>query len=141
MDDDEVQEPEVGNASVHPMTSAPSSGLNKTDLIRQFPCAFAGKVGQLEGKYHIKLDATISPVQHASQQVPVALRDHLEAALGKMTKQGIIAPVTAPTPWISCLVVVPKKNGMLRLCLNPKDLKKAVQWEHYPLPTNEDLAT
>ena len=58
-----------------------------------------------------------------------------------MTEQGIIAPVTAPTPWVSSLVVLPKKNGMLRLCLDPKDLHKAVLREHYPLPTIEDVAT
>ena len=58
-----------------------------------------------------------------------------------MTEQGIIAPVTAPTPWVSSLVVVPKKNGMLRLCLDPKDLNKFVQREHYLLPTIENVAT
>ena len=85
-------------------------GLNKADLIRQFPPVFAEKVGQLEGEYHIKLDATLSPVQHAPRRVPVALRDQLKAELDKMTEQGIIAPVTAPTPWDSSLVAVPKKN-------------------------------
>ena len=79
-------------------------------------------------------------VQHAPRRVPVALRDQLKAELDKMTEQGIIAPVTAPTPWDSSLVAVPKKNGMLRLCLDPEDLNKAVQREHYPLPTIEDVA-
>ena len=60
-----------------------------------------------------------------------------------MAKQDIIAPVTKPTPWISSMVVVvPKKNGALRICLDPKDdLNKAIQREHYPLPTIEDIAT
>ena len=141
MDNNEIHKPEVGNAPVSTMTSASSSGLNRADLIRQFPRIFAEEVGQLEGEYHIKLDATISPVQHAPRRVPVALRDQLKAELDKMTEQGIIAPVTAPTPWVSSLVVVPKKNGMLRLCLDPKDFNKAVQREHYPLPTIEDVAT
>ena len=141
MDNDEIHKPKVGNAPVYTMTSASSSGLNRADLIRQFPRVFAEEVGQLEGEYHIKLDATISPVQHAPRRVPVALRDQLKAELDKMTEQGIIAPVIAPTPWVSSLVVVPKKNGMLRLCLDPKDLNKAVQREHYPLPTIEDVAT
>ena len=141
MDNDEIHRPEVGNAQVYTMTSASSSGLNRADLIRQFPRVFAEEVGQLEGEYRIKLDTTISPVQHAPRRVPVALRDQLKAELDKMTEQGIVAPVTAPTPWVSSLVVVPKKNGTLRLCLDPKDLNKAVQREHYPLPTIEDVAT
>ena len=141
MDNDELHKPEVGNASVYTMKSASASGLNKADIIRQFPRVFAEEVGQLEGEYHIKLDTTIFPVQHAPRRVPVAQRDQLKAELDKMTEQGIITPVTAPTPWVSSLVVVPKKNGMLRLCLDPKDLNKAVQREHYPLPTIEDIAT
>ena len=31
--------------------------------------------------------------------------------------------------------------GTLRICLDPKDLNKAIQREHYPLPTIEDIAT
>ena len=39
------------------------------------------------------------------------------------------------------MVVVPKKNGALHICLDPKDLNKAIQHEHYPLPTIEDITT
>ena len=39
------------------------------------------------------------------------------------------------------MVVVPKANGKLRICLDPKDLNRAILWEHYPLPTIEDIAT
>ena len=58
-----------------------------------------------------------------------------------MVKQDITAPVMTPTPWVSSLVVVPKKDGKIRLCLDPKDLDQAIQREHYPLPTVEDVAT
>ena len=50
-------------------------------------------------------------------------------------------PVTQPTPWINSIVVVPKKDGSLRICLDPKDLNRAIQREHYQLPTIEDIAT
>ena len=39
------------------------------------------------------------------------------------------------------MVVVTKKSGQLRLCLDPKDLNDAIQREHYPLPVIEDVAT
>lgn len=58
-----------------------------------------------------------------------------------MVEQDIIAPVTTPTRWVSSLVVVPKKDGKIRLCLDPKDLNQVIQREHYPLPTIEDVAT
>ena len=46
-----------------------------------------------------------------------------------------------PTAWISSLVIVPKRNGGLRICLDPQDLNRAILREHYPLPTIEDVAT
>ena len=79
----------------------------------------------------------MSPIQHA----PVAVRAGLKEELDRMTEQEIIAPVTAPTPWVSSVVVVPKPNWKLRICLDPKELNKAIQREHYPLPTIEDVAT
>ena len=39
------------------------------------------------------------------------------------------------------MMVVPKANGKLRICLDPKDLNQAILQEHYPLPTIEDIAT
>lgn len=39
------------------------------------------------------------------------------------------------------MVVVPKRNGSLHICLDPKDLNRAIQHYHYPLPTIKDIAT
>ena len=61
--------------------------------------------------------------------------------LDDLVKQQIIAPVTEPTPWINLMEVVPKKNGTLRICLDPKDPNHYIQRKHYQLPTIEDIAT
>ena len=71
----------------------------------------------------------------------MAIREQLKDTLTRLTEQEIIQPVTEPTAWINSMVVVPKKNGSLRICLDPKDLNKAIQRHHYPLPTIEDIAT
>lgn len=117
------------------------NSMSKESILERYPEVFSENVGQLEGEYHIKVDSTVNPVQHAPRRVPVALRDRLKSELERMVEQEIIYPVTTPTPWVSSLVVVSKPNGKLRLCLDPKDLNKAIQREHYPLPTIEDVAT
>ena len=71
----------------------------------------------------------------------MSVREQLKSELQRLTERDILAPVTAPTPWVSSLVVVRKKEGRLRLCLDPKDLNQAIQRERYPLPTIEDVAT
>ena len=95
----------------------------------------------LEGTYHISFDSTHVPEQHIPRRIPVAIREQLKNTLEDLTKQGIVEPVTEPAPWISSMVVVTKKNGTLRICIDPKDLNKAIRQEHYPLPTIEGVAT
>ena len=98
-------------------------------------------MGRLESEYRIRLDSKIDPVQHAPRRVPVALREQLRKTLEELVQQDILAPVTQPTEWISSMVIVPKKDGKLRICLDPQDLNRAIQREHYPLPTIDEIAT
>ena len=43
-----------------------------------------------------------------------------------------------PTPWVSQLVLTKKKNGQIRICIDPQELNKALLREHYTLPVLED---
>ncbi len=95
----------------------------------------------MDGEYHMRIDPQADPVQHAPRCVPVVVREQLRSTLEELVLQDIIAPVTQPTPWISSMVAVPKKNGRLRLCLDPQDINKTIQREHYPLPTIEKITT
>lgn len=57
-----------------------------------------------------------------------------------MERQGIITKVTEPTDWVNALVVVEKpRTGALRICLDLRDLNKAIRRPHYPLPTLDDV--
>ena len=88
-------------------------------MVKNFPAVFSNGIGKLNGEYHIRLSAEVTPVQHAPRRVPMAIRDKLKRTLDEMVT-GIIVPVTEPTQWISSMVVVPKKNG---ICL---DLNAAI---------------
>ena len=57
-----------------------------------------------------------------------------------MEKLGVIHKAEEPTEWVSSLVVVEKPNGKVQLCLDPQDLNKAIQREHYPMQTVEEVA-
>ena len=46
---------------------------------------------------------------------------------------------TEHTEWVSLIVVVPKKNGKLRVCINLKKVNAATIKDHYPLPIAEHL--
>ena len=83
----------------------------------------------------------MKPVQHAPRRIPVALRNKLRIELLRLQEEGILVPVTEPTEWVSSMVAVLKKDGSLRVCLDPKDLNRAIQREHYQLPTIEDISS
>ena len=143
-DNDEINKPKIGSAPVYTIANNDSknSPISKEELIATYPKVFAEEAGQLEGEYNIRLDGSAKPTQHAPRRVPVALmRAPLQKELDKLTEQEIITPVTTPTAWVNSMVVVPKKNGQLRICLDPKELNQAIQREHYPLPTIEEIAT
>ncbi|KAL0158769.1 hypothetical protein M9458_046845, partial [Cirrhinus mrigala] len=74
--------------------------------------------------------------------VPIALRARLKEELDRMEDNNIIVKVTEPTEWVNALVVVEKpKSQKLRVCLDPRDLNKAIQRPHYPLPTLDEVTT
>ena len=56
-------------------------------------------------------------------------------------KTGVVVKVDQPTNWVKNLVIVEKKNGSLRLCLDPRDLNKAIKHEHYKIPTMQEVAS
>ena len=41
---------------------------------------------------------------------------------------------------MNSVVVTEKKNGKMRVCLDPRDLNKAIKREHYPMKTVEEVA-
>ena len=139
LDNDALNKSNAGNWPVYAMDG--EAAMSKEQLIRQHPSVFGPGIGLLEGEYHIRINSTSTPVQHAPRCIPVAIRDQLKTTLEDLTQQGIIQPVKEPTPWISSMVVITKKNGTLRICLYPKDLNSNIQREHYPLPTIEEIAT
>ena len=97
-------------------------------------------VGCLPVTHHIEIDRNVKPVVHAPRKVPAALRPKIQEELNRMEKLDVITPVTTPTEWVSSLVTVVKPNK-IRLCIDPKDLNKAVKREYYPMKTVEDVLT
>jgi hypothetical protein len=87
----------------------------------------------LEDPYTIHVDSTVSPVIHNPRQIPVAFREELKKkTLAEMEEKGVIKKADQPTDWVSSLVIAEKpKTGKFRICLDPRDLNKAIKREHF----------
>ena len=101
----------------------------KARILNEYGDVFDG-IGCFEGEYHITLDSAVPPVEHSQRRVPVALSEPLKQELDTLIQQGIIAKVERPPDWVNSCVCVTKPNGKLRLCLDPKDLNKAIKRPH-----------
>ena len=108
------------------------------DLMKRYPKQF-DVIGQFEGEYHMVTDPNVPPSQHAMCKIPIEYQEKIEKELDRMEEQGIITKVTEPTEWVNSITYPVKPNGDLRICLDPKDLNKAIIREHYKAPTLEEI--
>lgn len=110
------------------------------EIAQEFAEVFEG-IGCLPVTYKIQLKEDAVPVIHPARKIPVALRERLHNELNRMTELGIIKRIEEPTEWVNSLVIVEKKNGDLRLCLDPKDLNQYIKREHHHIPTKSEITS
>ena len=53
----------------------------------------------------------------------------------------VIERIQEPTDLVNSMVTVIKPNGKLRICIDPRDLNKAIRREYYPMRTIEEIST
>lgn len=111
------------------------------DIIQRFPALFQG-LGTLGEEYTIRLREGVRPYAlYTPRNVPFPLRPKVKAELDRMERLGVITKVTTPTQWCAGMVVVPKKSGDVRICVDLKPLNEGVLRETHPIPpVDETLA-
>lgn len=114
--------------------------LETTDLqqvFSDFPALFQpspGRTSLLQHVIHLK-DPT--PIRQRPYRVPERLVGGLKAEIATMRDLGVIKPSTSE--WSSPIVILPKKDGTLRVCMDFRKLNAASQFDAYPMPRIEDL--
>jgi transposase InsO family protein len=72
------------------------------------------------------------------RRVPIGLRERVKEELDRMQAMKVISPIEKDTEWCAGIVVAPKKNGKVRLCIDLSQLNKHVRRELFPLPHVDD---
>lgn len=90
----------------------------------------------------IKLRNDVVPKRvNAPHRIPFPMLEKVDAEIDRMLDENIIRPVTKTTDWCSPVVPVPKKSGQIRLCVDLREVNRAVVRESYPIPTFDELAS
>ena len=95
-----------------------------------------GAIRKVEVKLQLK---KADPVLARPYKLPPGLAMRVKEELERLVKEDILYPVEE-TEWASPMVVVPKKNGKVRLCIDPsKTINPHLITDHYPLPRVEEV--
>ena len=127
------------NANLNPQLTT-----NATSLFQEYRDVFAFSYEDLRGipehiaTHRIELDTAISPCHHARYCMNPNYAKAVKEDLEKLLKAGFIEPVDQAT-WLSPIVVVPKKIGKLRICVDFKRLNAATKKDPYPLPFTDEV--
>lgn len=88
--------------------------------------------------HKVKLRDNAVPVRQKLRRIPLAVRDEVKAELEKMIENDVIERVDE-SEWVSNPVVVRKSDGKIRLCIDLREVNKAVIMDAYPLPHLEEI--
>ena len=77
-----------------------------------------------------------APVRQQVRRIPPVRREEARNLLSDMLKKDIIQP--SSSPWASPIVLVPKKDGTVRFCVDYRKVNSLTRKDTYPLPRVDD---
>ena len=88
-------------------------------------------------KFHEINTGTHPPICQANGRVPIQLEKAVSDEIAKLLRIGIIRPSTSS--WRSRIVVAPKPNGKIRMCIDYRALNNITERSAYPLPRIDEI--
>ena len=113
--------------------------MNSSDILRRYPDIFNADVGTLPGSVQLTLKPDAEPILRPPKRLPIELKDTVKQELDKLVKAGVLAPVDEPTDWVNQMAIATKRDGSLRICIDPRHLNRSLKREHYQLPVLDDI--
>ena len=102
------------------------SSDRKSVITQKYPKCFEGirKLNNFQLK--IPIDEHVTPVVQQIRRILYHLREKLEKKLRELEQYDIIEKVDGPSKWVSPVVVIPKKDDEIQLCIDMHRANKAV---------------
>ena len=95
-----------------------------------------GQLGQTKLVQHKINTGDHAPIKIPPRRAPMAMRVIYDEEVKKMLDQGVIEPSTSA--WASPVVLVKKKDGTYRFCVDYRRLNDITKKDAYPLPRLDD---
>ena len=126
--------------------------LTKQNILDVYSDVFT-RIGKFPGMpYKFQLKQNAKPTRHAPQKVPIHLQDTFHKEIRNLEQLGILEETKDVTEWVNSFVIMEKKiptdsnssqghsmSKKLRICLDPRDLNKALEREPYYTQSIEEI--
>ena len=132
--------------------------LAKQDILDVYSDVFT-RIGKFPGMpYKFQLKENAKSMRHAPRKVPIHLQDAFHKEIRNLEKLGILEETKDVTEWVNSFVIMEKKapvnssksptisssqghskDRKLRICLDPRDLNKALEREPYYTRSIEEI--
>ena len=111
------------------------NAMEAEEVKEKLPNLFKG-LGKLDGPdYLVKLKSDENPhVISTPRRVHVPRLSKVKEEPFRVEQMQIISKVDEPTEWCAGMVVVPKADGKVRICVDLTKLNESILREYHPLP-------
>ena len=94
-------------------------------------------LGRTRLVYHTIETGQERPIRQAPRRLPYHQKAEVQEEVKKLTQAGVVSE--SQSPWSSPIVVVRKKTGEIRLCVDYRKLNDVTRKDAHPLPRIEDM--
>ncbi|KAK7922269.1 hypothetical protein WMY93_009171 [Mugilogobius chulae] len=106
-------------------------------VFKDMPSLFTAEPGKTTLIEHVIRLKDKNPIRQRPYRVPQQLVAQLRQEIESMLELGVIEPSTSE--WCSPVVIVFKKDGSLRICIDFRKLNSISEFDAYPMPRIDDL--
>ena len=147
--EEKLEEVDLGFGSQEPRPISISASLTEKEklelmvLLKEFKDVFAWDYSEMLGldpglvAHTLNVDPKAKPMAQPARIFHIEIEGQIVKEVQKLLAVGFIKPIQHPR-WLSNIVLVKKKNGQIRCCVDFKNLNKTYPKDEFPLP-NMDL--
>ena len=94
-------------------------------VLKQFPSLLKG-LGQYPELTDIRVRAGAYQIPRPPRKIPSKLHDRVKSKLDELENLGVVSTNVGNVDWYNDLVIVEKRDGSIRICLDPFELNKVI---------------
>ena len=110
--------------------------LDEISVVKEFPDVFPDDLPGLpldrEGEFAIDLVSSTTPISKPPYRMAPLELEELKKQIQELLDKGFIRP--SVSPWGARVLLVKKKDGTLRLCIDYRQLNQVIIKNKYPIP-------